>query len=444
MKHLPYFLIIILFAIYCISTEFTMGVYFLIQFFIGLLIVQIITHKSNSDVTWMYSLFYSIYGLLTLITQYELIPIVDEMHYYIHNDAADAFYPAIIEYVINASWSNLLDTTLFSPLFNNYPLSALIMGFLGKVGVALEVSNLRLFLRLHEFLFTSITVALITDIPAKMGIYTKKTKKYIMIFSLCSYLYITSAIFTRDTHVCLAYALLGYVFLLPECKNRWVWFIILVAVSAGFRPTNGILAAMFPIVYYLSAQKRSGLFLIILLIACAVAYPMLNSLFSFGANSLKYYSELTENNVGGIFEKVYSLPFPINQIGIAIYLLLLPLPITSVLSSTTHGSMMNLPYCLSPYIMVMLYFTTLYMAIHGAVNSKKHRNYIYLCVFLFFTIVYGSPEIRRAFAAIPCLYMVFLCYLPEIPQSVTSFVRTKAWPITLLTTTALTIYATIK
>lgn len=444
MKQLPKILVSLLFVIYCISTEVTIGAYFIVQYFVGLILVRLITHTKSDDVTQMYSLFYSIYGLLTLVTQFELISVVDEVHYYIHNDAADAFYPIITSNAIENKWSEMLSATLLNPLFSNYPLSALIMGSIGKIAMAFDVSNLRLFLRLHEFLFASIIVALITDIPSKFGVYSEKNKKYIFFFSLCSYLYITSAIFTRDTHVCLAYSLLGYVFLLPKCKFRLLWFVLLVAISAGFRPTNGILAATFPVVYYLSDKKSGGLVAFFLLIALVALYSMISSIFVFGAESLDYYSELTSSNTGGIFALVYSLPFPINQIGLSVYMLLVPLPIVAPLLTASHGSIMNLPYCLSPYIMALLYCSTFHMAICGFMNSKRHRNYVYLCIFLFIAIVYGSPDIRRAFAAVPCLFMIFICYLPQIPKSNLAYIRKKIWPAIFCISSFLTIYVLIK
>jgi len=438
-KQISYLFVTILFIIYIFTTEMVIAANFLIQYLLGAILIRLITRTPNNNVYRMFSMFYAIYGLLTLITQFELIQVVDANHYYIHNDAADAFYPIITEQSIHNNWSDMIRNTLLNPMYSNYPLSSLLFAVIGKLGTIFDVENLRLLLRMHEFLFASLIVALITDIPYKVGTVTTKAYIYILWFSLCSYLYITSAIFTRDTHVCLAYTLLGYVYLLPRCKGRLFWFVLLVAMSAGFRPINGILATSFIFVYYMTKKRMSGMFLFVILMVATVFYTYLNQIFIFGQESLSYYENLTASNTGGLFMMVYSLPFPINQILICIYMLFLPLPITSYVIGPNE-SLMNLPFCFSPYVMALLFYSTLYLALKGYISKKKHRYFIYLSVFLFVAIVFASPDIRRAFAAIPCLFMVFVCNLSIIPEKVFIFVRRFLWIPTFLITIILTMY----
>lgn len=450
MKHLSkiikrdaYALVPIILSVYIFTTEIIIAANFLFQYTIGLLLIRFFLRPNNNNVYRMYSIFYSIYGLLTLVTQFELISIIDENHYFVHNDAADAFYPMITDQSINIRWSEMINSTLFNPLYFNYPLSSLIFSSIGKIGLLLDVENLRLFLRMHEFLFAAFVVALITDIPYKLKAVSNKTNAYIVLFSLCSYLYITSSIFTRDMHACLAYSLLGYIFLLPNCKFRIFWFIVLIAGSAGIRPANGILASLFLFVYYLTDSKNTGIFIIIILCALISSYSLINQLFSFGMDSIEYYSDLTqENSSGGMFSVIYSLPFPINQILICIYILLLPLPITSYIFGPNE-SLMNLPFCLSPYIMSIIFYSTLYIAIRNIINNKRQKYFIYLCILLFAAIVIGSPDLRRAFAPIPCLFMAFICHEKEVPHKVFHIIKVTIWPIILIISLFLSIYVII-
>jgi len=181
------------------------------------------------------------------------------------------------------------------------------------------------------------------------------------------------------------------------------------------------------------------MFLFVILMVATVFYTYLNQIFIFGQESLSYYENLTASNTGGLFMMVYSLPFPINQILICIYMLFLPLPITSYVIGPNE-SLMNLPFCFSPYVMALLFYSTLYLALKGYISKKKHRYFIYLSVFLFVAIVFASPDIRRAFAAIPCLFMVFVCNLSIIPEKVFIFVRRFLWIPTFLITIILTMY----
>lgn len=435
--------VVLVLITYAFTTEVMIATNYLIQYLVGLLFIKLVIRPLNHKVKLFFSLFYSIYGLLTLVTQFELIPIIDTNHYYVHNDAADAFYPTIIDNAIFYKWSELIQNTLLNPMYALYPLSCLIFAIIGKIAILLDVENLRLFLRMHEFLLASLIVALITDIPYKFGSVTNKTHKYIFCFSLCSYLYITSAIFTRDTHVCFAYALLGYIYLLPKCRFRLIWFIALLAISTGFRPVNGVLASLFVFTYYASNKKNSGLFWICMIVGILFSYTLLKDLLSFGIESLSTYEEMTASNTGGLFMYVYSLPFPINQIFISIYMLCLPLPITSYIVGD-HGSLMNLPFCLSPYLMTIIFGTVLYIVIKGLVTDKKIKYYIYLTILLYIAIISASPDIRRGFAAIPSLFMVFLCCLPIIPHKVIYNIRKSTWMPLFIITIALSIYVFTK
>ncbi len=354
----------------------------------------------------LFGLFYVIYGALVLFSHMELIdnPFDD---FYVHNDAAWSFYSGMMNYVLPCEWTEIADNTLYNPGFHLYPLAAFVMGVWGKLGMELGITDLRLFFRIEIFITGAIIIAIMANILSVKQFSSKDIYKYIVPFGLFSYLYVSSAIFTRDTFMVLAYTLGAYIFLKEKVKYRLLWFIVLAFISAGFRPHNGLLFLVYPFGYYYKylKSKLGGFTIIALALVALVLYVVLNEQIMTTFNSVDNYDQKALANTGGLFYQLYTLPFPINTIVMVVYMLMSPLPMLFNINGE-GGTWLNLPNVLSPYLMWLCWMVCIR-------NLKRYRltdniNILVLVGVLAFTaIVYGSPDIRRAFAAIPTLY---LCY----------------------------------
>lgn len=402
---------------YLYSSQMQVGiVVFAIYALIGILI-KIIVPKRKIILN-IFSLFYFVYGLLVLLTQIELIkdPSVD---YYVHNDAALSFFKGIMNHVLPCKWNELASRTLFSPLFSHYPLAAFLMGVSGKFGMDIGVENLRLFMRIPIFAIGALILTIISSLLKDKKLSDLQVAKFILPFGLFTYIYITSAIFSRDIHVCLVYCLATYISLKDNVKGRLVWFILFFFLASGLRPENGLLYLLFPFAYYFNYLKNKlgiGGLLLLAIISIIILWFLQNLIIT-GQNSISYYDDLAKTNTGGLFIKFYSLPFPLNTIMMIVYMTLAPLPI--FLYCTGPGmTWLNLPYCLSPYV---LYTSILVCIIYLIKIRNSYRdncfNLIIANLIAYCLIIYASPDVRRAFAAIPGLYMCFCLVYNKVPKN---------------------------
>lgn len=431
--------LVLIFAYYFYTGQVCFMTGFLLQYLSGYLLFYLIFRPKNS-LTWnVYNFFFFFYGLLVLVSHIELIKDPLE-NYYVHNDASDAFYPAIIDYVLPNKWSEIPNATILSPFFVNYPLPAFLFGVISKTGAFLGIENLRLFLRLHSVVIGALTMSVMADLLLRYRLKGKKVVRYLIPFGLCSYLYITSGVFTRDVHACLAYSLATYICLRPSLKHRLFYFFVVFLFSLGVRPANGLLMLIFPFSYYFEALKqRYGMIgILTMTIVIIASFVVMSSTVSDVTEALDHYEDLTNENTGGLFMKFYSLPFPINTIIIVVYVLLLPLPIDGYLIGD-HETIMNLPFVLSPYLMTLVICVSIYVLIKTRVNVLL--KYTILASILAFAVtVYGSPDLRRAFAAIPGLYMCYCLTEENCPKRVKMIIKRVGWTTVFVITIGLTLY----
>lgn len=389
-------------------------VVFALYVLVGVLIKIIVPRRKI--VFNLFSLFYLVYGLLVLLTQIELIkdPSVD---YYVHNDAAMSFYSGIMNHVLPCKWNELASRTLFNPFFSYYPLAAFLMGASGKLGMDIGVENLRLFMRIPIFVIGALIITIMTNLLKDKKLSDSQIMKFMLIFGFFTYIYITSAIFSRDIYVCLVYCLATYICLKDNVKGRLFWFILLFFIAGGLRPVNGLVFLIYPFAYYFNYLKDKlgvvGL-LILGIVAIILIFFLQNSISSI-QNAVDYYDRLAKSNTGGLFIKFYSLPFPLNTIIMIIYMTLMPLPLTFYCLGRGM-TWLNLPYCLSPFV---LYLTILVCLVYLFSIKNKQGNYVNLIIaniLVYCIIIYGSPDVRRAFAAIPGLFMCFCLIYNSVPR----------------------------
>ncbi len=414
------------------SGQMAMALAILAGYVITRLILQVTLRPKKEMTMFLFTLFFLIYGTLVLLTHIELIHDPNK-DYYVHNDAAHTFYKLITQTVLPCSWRELFHKTIANPLFSHYPLGAFIMALNGKIGMALGVANLRLFMRLHIFMIGASVIAVITNLFEYKNISQYRIITIVTCFGLFSYLYITSAIFTRDTYVCLVYTIAAYICLKEEVRHRLLLFIILFFVARGLRPENGLLMLVYPFAYYYDYLKdRIGILGIITLIIIGIGMLfMLNESFHSNANSLDIYDQKTLNNTGGLFIKFYQLPFPLNTIIMIVYMTLMPLPMFMYCFGKAE-TWLNLPYILSPYLLFLVFASCIYYCFKAKGRKKQYTIIFLASLFIYSAIIYGSPDVRRAFAAIPGTFMCYGIMSSHIPESTTLQIKRTHWIIIAL------------
>lgn len=399
---------------------------------ITLLAVKLLLRPKSSIVTFLYTLFFILYGTLVLLTQIELIhsPMDD---YYVHNDAAWSFYYGMMNYVLPYSWGELYENTMRNSLFYHYPLAAFIMGFWGKLGQLIGIENLRLFMRLHIFVMGAVIIALISNIFVYYRISEKRVKLLVTVFGLFSYLYLTSAIFSRDIHVCIVYTLGIYICLKDNVKFKPFWFMVLFFAALGFRPQSGLLFLIYPFLYYYDLIKEKfGLLGIAMFgLALLIGVVLMGETFSRSADSISEYEGKSLSNTGGLFIRFYTLPFPLNTIVMVIYMTLQPLPIFAMCKGEGM-TWLNLPYILSPYLLSLYILACLFYVTKLRNKKTVFKRTILMSLIAYVTIIYASPDVRRAFAAIPGLFICYGLIESHIPSIIVKNIKKYSWTVITL------------
>lgn len=398
----------------------------LLYYLFGRALLRLILKPSHESVL-MYDMFCVIYGFLTLLTHIELIhnPYED---YFVHWDASNSFFYDLMDRTAGTSWSDMINITLFSPIYVEYPLPALFFSILQKIGAAAGIENIRLFLRMHVFYLGAIVPAMISNLFVRSGMDLKRVRKLTICFGLFTYIYITSAIFSRDLHVCLIYTIAIYYVLIKK-KHELLSFALLFILASGCRWENGLLLLVLFLAYYMSKIKNQsslyayvafiGVFAVVALVASGYLDEVLDT--------LNRYDEKAHAFSGGLFMKFYSLPFPFNTIIMSIYILLEPLPIWTYISGEGM-TYYTLPFILSPYIMSIIFVSSIWFLSHRFRMNDVIVISMLFCIFAYVCIIKGSPDLRRAYAPIPGLFMAYGLVSNQIPRSINKLIKKGVWP----------------
>lgn len=397
--------------------------------------------KVNSKSIFFFDLFFVIYGALTLFTHMHLIlnPLDD---FFVHNDSAWSFYYNTINRGLPLKWNELTSEILFSIAYADYAIPSYIFTIIAKLGVMFGIINLRLLLRAHIFSFIAMIPALMANLLKRYNLNSKVYEQSIIVFCLCTYLYITSAIFTRDSYVAFSYFLAAYVVLLPQCRMRLFKFALIFVLALGSRPENGLLVLVYFGGYYIAKaeNKNSSLLFVILIGVCVALFFALGSLVETALDTVARYNDrAAEENTGGVFSRLYSLPFPLNLFIMVIYMLIMPLPIDYYITYD-GGSILTLPFVLSPYLMSLLFISVLWFIFKKFKVNTNVSILILMSIVAFCAITQGSPDLRRAYAPIPGLYLAYLLIREHIPKSINQFCRVIIWPMILLINVVFFIY----
>ena len=437
-------LILLSLVFYLYSNQMEMLIFLLCFIGLGGIIVKLFIRPNNPSVFTIYGIFIVIYGFLTILSHIELIHSPDD-DYFIHTDAAWSFYHHTIEYVVPLKWSELIEGTVLNPGFIEYALAELLFGTVAKIAKDVGVINIRLALRILVFVMGALMNSMMIDVLLKNGISKSKCFKNVLIFGCFSYLFITSAIFSRDIFVCFTYVAIAYIILLPKCSFRFIKLVIFALCAFGGRPEHGAFAIVYILAYYMSLNRSKFIKVIALSSIFIVIFVILiySSFISHAIVTIDSFEEETLSNTGGVFMKVYSLPFPINKICMVIYMLLLPLPPSKFLIGDGN-TFLTLPFLLSPYLMTLIVIGCVWY-IFKFLSKDKYVAY-FMCTSLlgFCLIVSVSPDLRRAFATIPGLFLAYSLVSNKIPDRVQKNVKYLVWPIVLILSIYFQLYVSLR
>ena len=429
MKYSSLFLVVLLsLFVYIYTGQLVQFVSIGIFYIIGITVIRLFLKPNNSLVYGVYGFFFFIYGVLALLSQIELIHNIDT-DYFIHNDASDAFFPHAMKFGADNK-DNLIETTLLNPFFYDYPLVAFINCGLARIANTLHVENIRFFLRIYIFMISAIIPAIITTLLLEYKVNKKFIIKNVCIFGLVSYLYVTSTVFTRDIHVCLFYTLIFYILLQPSPHNVIFKFIILFLLCLGARPENGIYSIVFFLSYYLINKKNNiniSFFVLLFLVAIVLMYG-LRDVFDEAVDTAIRYQHSTSHKSVGTFSAIYTLPFPLNVIGVSIYMILMPLPIDAYIVGNGK-SFLTLPFVLSPYLMLVVFSSSVWYIINRFKTEKKYSIALIVAILTFFVVSYLSPDIRRSFAVVPGLYMGYCLIRNKVSVIFLRKIKYIGWPL---------------
>lgn len=409
------FLLLVGLGYYIFYRELGLVLGFLLFYLIGWVFVRYLLGSKEKHTHFLYDFFYSVYSLLILLTHYQLIhdPMVD---YYVHNDASMSFYHGIMTYVLPCDWSEIPSKTLFSPLFSHYPLAAYLFALIGKLGMFFDVDNLRLFMRIHVAAVGCSTLCVMSKILSVYGVETEKIKKNLILFGFFSFIYILSAVFSRDIHVCFICTLAVYLVLIPHSRFRLFKFVAIVLIAMGLRPENGPLACVYVLVYYFVtafSQKNALKGLSLFFLAIIIIWYFY-TVFESGINALEYYDERTLTNTGGFFIRFYTLPFPLNIISMVLYMLLQPLPWNFFFRG--GGTLLNIPTVGMSFLMLLCWGSVLWYLLKCENKNPLIKYLIFTSIIIFGVIVNGAPDLRRCFAVIPGLYICYILIKDTVPS----------------------------
>lgn len=405
-------LIAIFYWIY--SGQLVIGVSFIIFAIIGYALTSLLNRKIATNV---YAIFFIIYGVLLLISQYIFIDDIP-FGYFNHKDAAFSFYDTAVIRLGPKDWETLVNGTLFKSFYGDYPLFAFWINLWKLAGydIGVSIENLRLFLRLQDLLFAPMLLAVMAKYFKEIGMDNKHATTYCYVFGFCSYLFLTSVVFSRDLHVAFFYTLAGYYCISPY-RHRFVYLklFIIALICFGLRPENGMFAVIFPI-YYLFRNTPPNTKLLFGALTAVVIVVFSGFIDSFIANQ-ESYNIKTMNAISqsGMYAMFNSLPFPLNYIFNIAYSFIMPFPLTMYVVDD-HIGWLGLSSIIIPFVnVVMLCSLIVYFRHH-------RRNYRYLW-FFFVCIIYVAmccsiePNVRRAFAIIPSMFMLFAAVKPFLPRT---------------------------
>ena len=291
---------------------------------IGIFYLKYLIQGSDRKVINIYCIVFMIFMSYLGLTHFVNIndPLTD---YFYHNDQI-VFYKDSIRFGL-LDWDELINESMLS----EYPLFALFIGLLYKLGSFLQVKDLLLFFKMSVVLLGSLIPSTISSILNLLNIRFKISS--FIYFSVLSYILIQSVVFTRDLSVAFFYTFFIYLILAPKIKWRFLKLIIVMLVITGLRFQYGLFSLLFLLIYLTSKHRTNKYFkysIIFILAFAAFYFKVFEFYIDIFFEGLEYYLEYTASTTtssNSLFLRMADLPFPLNFLFSFLYTVIMPYPI---------------------------------------------------------------------------------------------------------------------
>lgn len=413
-------LINILFAIIIgiLGNELMLFLEYLFLLCIGNFIIRYFFNDSFSkECLKVFNFIFFIFSIFLAVTHFSLIknPYID---YFFHNDQI-VFYECATD-VGKLYWKDIVDGSLLNPLYGNFPLISLIYGTLDKIAIFFGVDDIYLFLKMIIVLMSSLIPSVMCATLYEVG-YTKSCVKDVILFSLLSFLFVTSNVLTRDIFVALNYTIIAYLFLKPECRFRYLKMVLLVIITFGFRPENGAFAILFIVSRLIVVEMKNFNFFKLIIVVFSLtffsvmAYLVIENfhLLDKNINQNQYIDD--ELKEGSMFALLKNLPFPINFIAVFIYVQLMPFPL-SIFIEWEYSGWYTVSSLLTPFYWIYVWLVVFFSMYKQKIKLSLLNGIFYVSLFYIIIVDFLEPSVRRGFAAYSIVFIYYMLNKGEISK----------------------------
>lgn len=394
--------------------------FILLYYIFGYGILSLIRNRNDDKLRSLYTVFFGFYGIY-MVTVHFLQISNWETDFYFHNDEL-YFFNQTIDMTLSLPWDKVIQGTFLNSYFSEYPGAQLLYTVIAKIGKEVGVINLRFLLASFISFVSSLIVAFIYIITS---LFYKNIKlKYFFAFGCLSYLMTSCCIFTRDVLAIFVFTLIGYVTLKPDLYLRGLFFLVLVFVASIIRWENGMFSLLFPAIFYankyLNLNNKSVL-IISSSLGIILLFVFLSTQIGEISSEVVTWRQGTMSNTskGGLFQTIYSLPFPLGTFCIIVFQILMPIPFVSYIVDdyNTKVSWLLLPSLATPFLNALMFYC-------GIKIFFKHRAFLRLFDFVFllcltyvFVTEWVEPNVRRTFAVFPLIYCYFIVNRDTLQES---------------------------
>lgn len=297
--------------------------------------------------------------------------------------------------------------------YSDCPSAWALFGALARIGRALGENDILLFLKFHVVFLASLIPIFIYKIILIYNQHIPNLHKKLFIFAIVSPLLIYSAQLLRDIHICLIFTIMVYVALRPKQPLRYLWLMLLMAITYTFRVENGLFSAAI-IAIPLYRTYRTGGYLqkmFIISIFCIFCAFAIFSVLEVMNRTISGYAErsLEAASVSSLGDKLNLLPTPLAEFAKAGFSQLMPFPIWVRLTEATDYTYLRIVESFFPFYWVPIWLSLFY----GWWKYRKYWNKDILAIF-YISILYlvlnsaGEFNTRRLMAVYPMLLICFI------------------------------------
>ena len=265
--------------------------------------------------------------------------------------------------------------------------------------------------------------------------YGKAAFKYTLLFSVFSYFLLYSCFIVRD--IVIAYLFVEALRIVLgkfNFKNLGV-LLLLIILSIGIRLQSGLFMTLYFVLYIYNAAKQTKYKVLantIFIVVLAAAFIALSSsvIYEDSLTDLAEHQEETverQQEIGGLFNMFFKLPFGIRQIAIMFFSQIAPFPPYGVLAEAHNFTEATIG--LHVIICEIFWFLISYSLIICLFNKKTR---FVLSNFDFFLLGVAAallllltvhPDIRRMIPVYPIIYLSYIKIAETLPRSKMSRIK---------------------